>query len=1334
MNNKGPITPDLDDQHPWPGLAPYDEDSTHFFHGREDEADELRRLIRLSPLTILYGASGLGKSSLLLAGLFPRLRTEHFLPVHLRLDFSENAEHSPLKQAARRLENELTGARVGFPHLESDEDLWRYLHRIDFEGWTKDNFPLVPVLVFDQFEELFSRGGRRERIGAIFDSLADLLENRIPADLASDEASRELRRRFDLRTRRYRVLLSFREDFLPEIDGWKDKVPSLLEHRLRLLPMSRQTAIDAVECAGREVLEAGVAERIVDLVSRRARESADRQPEVEERQSEVEDRQPESERLPPTVEPVLLSLCCTRLNRLRAPDTKVNAELVERAGGNILAAFYREAIEGMPERVPKFIESCLIQGDRYRGSYAEYGAIEKGWITEAELLRLTDNYRLLRIDQQEDTRRIELIHDRLVEVVREARDQRLARESEEQARRRQQKAEEEAKVERERREQAEEAKRRAERERTRAELERARAETARAKAKRLSKVLSVVSVLCIVVCVLCIAAGWYAWMAKGAADTARHEADGARAETNEARLDTLERRLVGEAQAMLDGARTVRPDRVLLQLMAARTLKVKTDAVVGAMLKELLQRPQLLRLIPTDQTVSGLVFLDDPELFLDGRKRLVATGGDTGRLLVFDVESGQPSGPQNGLTEPGHQGWIWALARSPKGRRLASAGEDGTVRLWDVGHDGMIRAREIRMARHAGAVKALAFSPSGKLIVSGGYDRTLRIWNAEDGSYLGALLGEHNAPVSAIAFHPGGKYLVSASEDSTLRVWDIESRQQVGKTLAKPAETGQAEEDGHAKAVRSIAFRPDGKLLVSAGDDRTIVLWKPKVPPGPGGPEYGDAKFLSEHSGGICCVAFLADGRSLASGAWNGELRKWDTDAVGANGDTAKAGGGPFEAYSRGLQSIAVASNGWVASGSDEGGIALWDLDATASQELDRPGDSARPATSSDTGAAPPGSTAGPFVSSVAISRSGNRIATGSWDRIVRVWDVDPPADPRWRVDLKAPVKIWSVALSADGNRVAAGCDDGIVRLWDIPSGQLLASSERLHGSMVWSVAFDPQGQRLASASQDGTVRLWRIGTANGAGGHTIEAIDPPLIGHEGGMNAVPFGMNAVAFDPQGERIASGGDDGTVRVWSAAEHRQIPLQAMTHDGPVLAVAFSHDGKTIASGGTRAPAVGSAPNGKPASKETETLRLWVSRTGEPDPRGGLDHRAAKVTSLAFSRDDDRIVAGAADGKLRQWNIKVDGSTDRRFDALFTGHQGRVNGVAMAPDQRGIVSAGADGTVRLWPGPEAWPERICAKLTRNLSHLEWRKFVSDKDQYQIQCPDLPVPPDEAEQAVR
>src|SRR5262249_11925127 len=141
----------LDDQNPWPGLDAYDESSAHFFHGRKPETIELQRLVRLGPLTALYGKSGLGKSSLLQAGLFPLLREQHYLPIYLHIDFSEEAPKPPLEQIANRFHEELARVEAEFPERANNDGLWEYLHRSDMEIWSKDNFPLTPLLVFDQF-------------------------------------------------------------------------------------------------------------------------------------------------------------------------------------------------------------------------------------------------------------------------------------------------------------------------------------------------------------------------------------------------------------------------------------------------------------------------------------------------------------------------------------------------------------------------------------------------------------------------------------------------------------------------------------------------------------------------------------------------------------------------------------------------------------------------------------------------------------------------------------------------------------------------------------------------------------------------------------------------------------------------------------------------------------------------------------------------------------------------------------------------------------------------------------------------------------------------------
>ena len=400
----------LNAHNPWPGLDAYEEASRAFFFGRDEEADELFRLIRLAPLTVVYGKSGLGKTSLLQAGLYPKLREQHYLPVHVRLEFSDVVRDPPLQQVMRRLKEEMDREKAEYPEPRAESSLWEYLHRKDLKIWSYDNFPLTPVLVFDQFEELFShRGNDVELITNVVYSLADLIENRIPPEVINEEAG-AVRSSLDLLSQRYRIVLSFREDFLPEVQTWEPKTPSLMKNYLRLNPMSRDRAIKAVTMAGKEVLDPGVAPRIVDLVWKR---------------DHAADATNMSEMV---IEPVLLSLCCSRLNSRRAKDAKIDQALVEHTGQDILDGFYRDAladqaVQGPPDAA-LFIEDYLIQGDHFRGSFPKEEALDNQWLTETQLSALTDKHRLLRLVQHPDTTRVELIHDRLVPVVRKARDER----------------------------------------------------------------------------------------------------------------------------------------------------------------------------------------------------------------------------------------------------------------------------------------------------------------------------------------------------------------------------------------------------------------------------------------------------------------------------------------------------------------------------------------------------------------------------------------------------------------------------------------------------------------------------------------------------------------------------------------------------------------------------------------------------------------------------------------------------------------------------------------------------------------------------------------------
>ena len=147
----------LNADRPWPGLAAFGEGDREFFHGRQDETGELLQLVRRDLLTVLYGLSGLGKSSLLRAGVFPTLRAEKGLPIYLRVDHDEASAH-PVQQVLETIRREAESAGVEAPDADGVETLWEYFHRTDTVSWNRQHDVVTPVLVFDQFEELFTLG------------------------------------------------------------------------------------------------------------------------------------------------------------------------------------------------------------------------------------------------------------------------------------------------------------------------------------------------------------------------------------------------------------------------------------------------------------------------------------------------------------------------------------------------------------------------------------------------------------------------------------------------------------------------------------------------------------------------------------------------------------------------------------------------------------------------------------------------------------------------------------------------------------------------------------------------------------------------------------------------------------------------------------------------------------------------------------------------------------------------------------------------------------------------------------------------------------------------
>jgi YD repeat-containing protein len=418
----------LSPQNPWPGLPAFTAANSQFFFGRETEIAEIFRRVRRQMLTVLFGVSGLGKTSLLQAGLLPKLGGSPFHPVMIRLDHAPEAEDL-IEQVRitilRAIEAAMKNGGVQIPRgPEKGEDLWGYFHDKALD-WHNDRGEVVhPVLVFDQFEEIFTRETRsrslEERKQRFIDVLACLVENRPPEALArAVEADPELSRRYDFRQDDYRVVISLREDFLPHLESLKRHMPSVMENRMRLTRMDREQALQAVIGPGREIVEESVAREIVAFVAGRAREGLATVTDAEE----AEDSAASS-----AVDPALLSLVCDELNRRRLDrkQARISADLLTEEREGIIKGFYERAFEGVDARVREWVEDELLTASGYRDRAAVEDALRLG-LPGGALDQLVDR-RVLHREEREGVVWLELTHDLLTGPAaqsRSAREQRL---------------------------------------------------------------------------------------------------------------------------------------------------------------------------------------------------------------------------------------------------------------------------------------------------------------------------------------------------------------------------------------------------------------------------------------------------------------------------------------------------------------------------------------------------------------------------------------------------------------------------------------------------------------------------------------------------------------------------------------------------------------------------------------------------------------------------------------------------------------------------------------------------------------------------------------------
>lgn len=1197
----------MDTQNPRknPYVGPRAFETGEQLYGRDRDTTNLYYLLLSERIVLLFSPSGAGKSSLVQAGLMPRLTPKfNILPVirvnlepppallryegfnryvfSALLSMEQNRpEKEQIKQselAALTLSAYLEKRRAELPPApppSEDDEVYKGV--------------LYDALIFDQFEEILTIApndydGKR----AFFEQLGEALQD----------------------TKRW-ALFAAREDYIAALDPYLPLLPGRFSARYRLDLLEAANAMQAMQSPAENMgvkFPDEAAKQLVDDLSRVKIQRPDGSTDTEPGRY---------------VEPVQLQVVCYRLwKSLDATATEISPEQVTALGNvdNALAAYYSEQVSqaaelfNTPERdIREWFNTKLITESGIRSQVIR-GKTSSGGLRN-EIIKQFDNAHIIRTEKRAGATWYELAHDRMIEPVRKSNEawfqehlSLLQRQTllwiqqnysdglllsgkeltiaEEEAHSRKLSSEEEAFL---------------------TASQQARLELTKREKRRLRTLQALV----IGIAIALVGAIVFAVLAQVNAGTAQTNAQAAN--TSEAKAvqqanSARARELAALSASSLNNKQL--EVSLLLGVEAARL----DDQVNGALLSALGAAPD------ARQSLSGHTKGVLTLAYSRDGKYLVS-GGQDARVILWDLTSSE--GKIRWALE--QQAEVRAVAFSPDGKLVVSGDANNKLIFSDAQSGSPLSLFTIDIG-DADGINALAFSPDGSILAIASaktntddakprLEPIITLWDVKNNKILKEIdnfaASGHSSTITSLAFHPSGKRLASGSADSTVIVWDVSN---------VTAPTLSMRYSGHSSGVTSVAFSPDGRVLASGSIDNSIILWDATIT-NMAAAQPLKIGTLTGHTGAVNSVAFSPNGKQLVSGGADKQVLVWNVENRQPKDE-------PFNLHTASVSSVSFnASGDTIASASLDGRVILWDanrLSRLAKLVVNKPFALTRLAYHAAPDTLIYGGAGGSlFVLDQATNQETE--LTGHTDTIT------------------------ALAFQPDGKRFASASFDNTLRLWDAATHQQVGNSITSRGGIINTLAFAPTGTQLVSADASGALifregdrilKTSQITTDTGAINSLVFNPSGTLLALGGADNAIVLwdvasdqqiaaqtnlsaSINALAFSPDGLTLASAGSDNLVVLWDISNPAQ-PIQRATltgHNSTVSALAYAPTGEFLVSG-----------------SNDGTIILWSSRgeiIGQP-----LVGHTGKIGVVTFGADAKTLYSVGSDGRVLRWNLDDD----------------------------------------------------------------------------------------------